>query len=456
MHHLLARLVYKNSPKAALKATDKLVQEVEALRLLHWTYAFRLLRICFGMQMAGHSETATTLKHLGAMSSAAEHHRHIPMQITIATLEAMVHLRSGTADAVDLAQRAMASARTHQLGAEIETMPQVRALLDCVDLSCSLITFDPKHTVQKMTQMHASMDPATRQSGWSKSGSFFIPMLPTSNSELELDTLGIMKTTADGVASLNLRWMTQSGIYVVGYLLSGITYLHKDEEGKAQSFLREASLFKATDLLMPPPNQLLVQGLKLNNRSGQSQQQPRSLSDKYNAEDQQTALGTQALLLLIFEYCGQFNWKLARTSIDQTRRHFVNRGIRPPDQAERTLLYLDAMCKQAQGELQGALSIYQSPELSFDADAKQGKGEKDFRVLSALSSIMILRTLGTANIAKANELHSAVESYCLNHSNKAFCAAYFTTKATANDSRTTIIKTKQHLSSVSKSAPASA
>ena len=233
--------MFKNSPKAALKAIDKLVQEVSTLRLLHWMYAFRLLRVCFGLQVSGHAETAATLKHLTAMSAAAEEQRHVSVQITVATIEAMVYLRSGTPDAVDLAQRAMASARTHQLSPEMSSMPQIRALLDCLEMSCSLINFDPTKTLERLSQMHASLDPATREPGWSKNGSFAVPMLPTANSELDIDTMGIMKTNANGIAALNLRWMTQSGIYVIGYLLSGVTYLHKDEDGKAQSFLREVS-----------------------------------------------------------------------------------------------------------------------------------------------------------------------------------------------------------------------
>ena len=233
--------MFKNSPKAVLKAIEKLIQEVEPLRLFHWTYAFRLLRVCFGMQMPGYSETAAMLKHLTAMSVVANEQRHISMQIVVSTLETIVHLRSGTADAIDLAQRAMASARTHQLGPEMKSMPQIRALLECLALSCSLISFEPATTMEKMNQMHANMDPATRQTGWSKDGTFTIPMLPASNSDLDVDTAGIMKINASGMASLNLRLMSQSGIYVIGYLLSGITFLHKDEDGKAQSFLREVS-----------------------------------------------------------------------------------------------------------------------------------------------------------------------------------------------------------------------
>lgn len=189
--------------------------------------------------------------------------------------------------------------------------------------------------------------------------------------------------------------------------------------------------------------------MKLNNRSGQHQQHPRSLTDRIKAEDQLGALDSHARLLLAFEFCSHFDWVSARTAIDETRQRFQARGIESSDQAGRVLLYLDAMCKQAQGDLEGALSNYQSPELSFDADARSGNVEKDFRVLSALSSTMILCTLGSTNVDKANAIHSKIEAYCLNHPNGSIKAAYFMTKATANDSRTTIIKTKQYLHSVS-------
>ena len=241
MHHLLVRLLFKNSPKAALKATEKLIEEVEALQLLHWVYAFRFLRVCFGWQLPSPSEHTAMLKQLNAISATAGEHRHISVKTTAATVEAMVHIRSGTPDAVDLAQRAMATARTHQLGPEMERMPQIRALLDCLDLSCSLLSYDPKQTPAKMSQMHNRMDPATRQPGWTKEGTVHINMLPSANTELERDTLGIMRTSEDGMASLCLRWMSQSGIYVIGYLLSGITYMHINEDQKSAGFLQEVS-----------------------------------------------------------------------------------------------------------------------------------------------------------------------------------------------------------------------
>lgn len=231
--------MYKHSPRATLKATDKLVQEVEKLRLVHWAYAFRFLRVCLGMQSDGHSDTAATLKNLGAIAAMADEHRHIAMQITAATIEAMVHLRSDAADAVEMAQRAMASARTHQLGDEMQKMPQIRILLDCLDLSCSFVSGDPNLIVAKLNQMHQTMDPATHQSGWSKDGTISIEMAQSTNEDVELDTCGLMKNKSNQMSALNLRWTNQNDIYVIGYLLSGIAHLYKGHKGKAEPYLQE-------------------------------------------------------------------------------------------------------------------------------------------------------------------------------------------------------------------------
>lgn len=450
MHHLLARLLFKKSPKAALKATEKLIKEVEALQFTHWMYAFRFLRVCFGLQASGPSETAAMLKHLAVISSTADTQRHVSVQISAATLEAVVHLRSATPDAVELAQRAMASARTHQLGAEMKGMPQVRAVLEILDLSCSLVLYDPKQTPEKMSQMHASLDPAARETGWSDNGSFSIPMLPSTNTELSLDTAGIMKTAADGMATLNLRWMTKNDIYVVGYLLSGITYLHKDEHLKASSFLREVGRTPDVwNLHGCSADACSAQGLKLNEKSAQLQHQTQSLSDRTIADDVHTTLDTIARTLLVFDLCVRFDWDEARKAIDQIRSKLSAGSHALTDETSRTLLYLDAMCKQAQGDLEGALHAYQSTALAFEPDTKAKHFEKDFRVLSALNSIMILRTLGSEGVEKADTLHAAVEPYCANHENKSFSAAYYVTKAMGRDYKVTVVKTKQYLHSVS-------
>ena len=196
-----------------------------------------------------------------------------------------------------------------------------------------------------------------------------------------------------------------------------------------------------------------IQGLKLNKNSAQTQDLHQSLSDRSLVNDQQLALDAAARLLIIFEYCVRFDWKKAQQGIIQTRAKFAERNMEIDERTLRVLLYLDAMCKQAQGDLDGALQLYESPALLFEPDVKLGNGERDIRVLSALNSIMILRTLGTEGADKANNLHTAVEPYCLNHLNKSFTAAYYVTKATADGSKSAIIKTKQFLQSVSAISP---
>lgn len=190
----------------------------------------------------------------------------------------------------------------------------------------------------------------------------------------------------------------------------------------------------------------------MNKKTTQFQPQSLSSADQCISEDQQSALDAAARLLLIFDHCGRFEWAKAREGIEQTRIKFSERGLRACEQPGRTLLYLDAMCRQAEGDLPGALALYQSPDLAFEPDSKIDNAERDYRVLSALNSIMILRTMGSQEAAKANDLHNAIEAYCLKHQSKSFAAAFFMTKATANDSEVPIIKTKSYLHSVSRAS----
>lgn len=239
MQHLSVRLTYKTHPKAALKATDKLIQEVEKLRRLHWAYAFRILRVCLGKQLHGPSDTAAGLQNLTEMAATADKYGHIAVKIVAATMEALIYLGSDAIDAVDLAQRAIAWARTYQLSPQLQGMPQIRILLDCLDLSCSFA--DGKHDEinAKMEQMHRTMDPASHEPGWSKDGTVSIEMFSIANTDLELDTGGLMRTASNGLVALNLRWTNQNEIYVVGYLLSGIAQLYQVQAGKAESYLHE-------------------------------------------------------------------------------------------------------------------------------------------------------------------------------------------------------------------------
>ena len=424
MQHLSTRLLFKRNPKAALKGLDKLVQEVETLKQLHWAYVFRFLRVSLSLQMSSHSEYGAVLRHISALNALADGQRHISVQITAATLEAIVHIRSGSTDAVDLTQRAMATARTHQLDPEMQRLPQIRGLLDCLDLTCSLIQFNPDQAIARMRQMQNNLDTGTRDAGWSKDGSFTVELGETDSEDLEQDTCGIMKRTKDGSAALVFRWITKSQLYSLGFLLSGLTKLHQHSgDRKADQFLNE--------------------GLKLTKVAPEAIRQ--SLPASAASVEQQQSLSIALRLYIVFSSCGQTEWASARQGIKGLRKEYSKAGSEVDEPTHRILLYLEAMCRHGLGELKAALELYCSPILSYQAESKATNMEKDLRALATLNSVFILRTLGPEEFLRADTLMTTVEPYCLQHTSKAFLAVYHIVKATAQSSNNTIIKTKQYI-----------
>lgn len=425
MHQLLVRVMSKTSPKAAMRAVDKLVVEVEALQLVHWMYVFRFLRVSLSLQVGSRTDTAAAIKNLTTISATAEGLRHVAVHVLAATMEAMAHLRSSAADAVELAQRALASARTHQLSEEMQRMPQIRALLDCLDVACALMQFSPDQIGAKMQQMHANMDTATKHAGWSKDGSFQVPLGVAAIDDLTAETGGVITSTSEGKAALSFRWLTKVQVYSLGYMLSGIATMHKDSgEPKAASYLGES--LKMSKLT---PDALV-----------------QSLAASTVRTEWQTFLGIAIRLQQAFAYCGRSEWTLALHTLRDLGSEIPDSDLASADKSNKAIrIYLEAVCKHGLGDLKAALALYSSPELAFESGSKDVGALRDVQAVAALDSILILRSVSPETEQQAEELHTIVEPYCLNHSNKALVAAYYLVKATHHTNSAAIIKRKQYL-----------
>ncbi|KAK5163584.1 uncharacterized protein LTR77_010533 [Saxophila tyrrhenica] len=424
MQHLAVRLAFSRSPKAALKSVDKLVQEAEALRLTHWVYTFRFLRVSLGLQLGTHSELSSIAKHLAALHATAEEDGRVAVQVVAAALEIVVHLRSPSPDAVDMASRAMAAAQTHQLGPEMQAMPQIRGLLDCLDAACSLLSFNPDLAFAKTQRIETNLDSKTRDLAWRKDGSFEVELGPSSNENLEQDTGGIMRRSKFGNAMLIFQWITKTQLYALAYALSGFSMMQKTMARTPGAGDKKADEF-------------LSDGLKMASIKPDVHRSP--LSTVTALLNQQQELSTVMRVYLIFARCGRFEWGSAQTAIASLRQdpHLVSGS-----NTAKLLLYLEASCRHGLGDLQAALALYDSDELIFDPDAKANAADKDLRVMATLNSIFIRRSLGPEEYMKAERLLATVEPYCLNHSNRAIYSAINLAKATAQD---TILKTKQFL-----------
>ncbi|KAF2765333.1 hypothetical protein EJ03DRAFT_331084 [Teratosphaeria nubilosa] len=429
MHHLLIRILAKSSPKAAMKAAEKLIAEVEAAKSVHWFYAFRFLRVSLGLQSGGQTETANALKHLTAISTTADDFRHVSVQIVTASLEALVHISSPAPDALDNAERALAAARTHQLSPEMQWMPQLKAFIDCLDLACVLVACKFDQIDDKMAQMDKSWDTGARHANWRHDGVLFVPLDSEARPELEIDTGGVLKASANNGMMLAFKWLPRHDRYSLRYLLNGIAQMHKAAHDEK-------------------PTIWLKEGLKTIGLASDAHAQ--SFAAQTASTEWQSAMRALIHLQLAFAYCARNEWMDAQEVLEAIRLNTTFGD----NFSDALVTYLQATCKQALGDLQGAITLYRSPQLTYAANSKCSNAHKDLQVLATLNTIFILHKGSPQEIPA---MIARVEQHCTKHSNPSFKSVYYVVKAaTQPQSGNTIVKTKQYLQSATLSAQVAA
>jgi hypothetical protein len=423
MHHLLVRVMYKTNPTAAIKALEKLTQEVETMGLVSWIYALRFLRVSLSLQSAGSSDISAMLRHLAAMNEQADSHQHIGVQVAAATLDAMVHLQSGESAAVEMASRSLAAARTHQLDPVMDEIPQIRATMDLLDLACAFMqSVPPDQTIKTINQFHQSLDSKVRTTGWTADGSFSLPLGIQSNGDIEADTGGIFRRTPNGEIALSFMWFTRSQLYMVGYMLGGVSMMPKNgEDRKTEAYLAE--------------------GLKLNRPTLDASAMSIKAVESQNDLQQHTAVTIK--LLQIFALLGRASWKTASSAIESLRTGLERNPQYQDEYTTCAILYLSGVCKHGLGEEVAALDLYQSPELSMQPSVhKTITPVKDLQALAGLNSVLILRFL-PQDPQIAEKRLADLGSYCESNPNKGIQSAYHLLRAHDPDPSMTIIKVKQ-------------
>lgn len=241
--HLQVRFHFRSKPVLALKMLDQLLVDIEAYKHNSWNYAMRFLRVTLSLQLP-RPDVSAALQQLRQISTHAQRNGHVPLVVTSSTLETLVHLRSEGPECVQSAQRALASARMYQLDPSLSGIPQLAALLDCLDLCCDLVSLAPKQAIQKMMQMQTVMDSANSDKSWRGDGSFGVPVDSQTDFDTDVvaDSGGIFERTSNGQKAMVFKWIPISELFSLGFLFSGIASAHKNSvERKAERFLEEGS-----------------------------------------------------------------------------------------------------------------------------------------------------------------------------------------------------------------------
>ncbi|KAL4776155.1 cohesin loading factor-domain-containing protein [Aspergillus nidulans var. acristatus] len=437
MQHLLARMLYKTNPKAALKAVDGMIQDVEAYRHFAWEYAFRFLRVSLSLSSHVHQESTSALQHLHKISIMANRNGDRAVSAMSAIIEALAHLQQGySSDSIEQAQRAIAAARSHQLNDELRHVPQLTTLVQIVDICCSLLEYDVNQSAQKLKVLQDLMDERLNDSNWRADGSFSIPLSGKSAGPSSIDTGDILQVQS-GTLLLSFSWLPQHDLYALCYFLSSITLSCKNSHDgrKAEKFLQEG-----------------VRMLKGNFQ--QPQEITESLASANRRVEWRRTLFCNLLIQQIFLASSRTDWDFANRTLKELRQEVQSFGDNLPHTMQCLMQYAAGTIAQATGDLETALAVFQSPLFLLSGFNKTARNDphRDLAILATINIVLILSNPAHPSHSHLPNLLATLESFCRASPNKYIQAAYFLLCATTNTEST--IQTKQNLQQALQAATA--
>ncbi len=408
MQILLSRVLYRSSPKAAVKAIDKLIEDVAAYKHTAWEYAFRLLRARLSLRMATQQDSVAAVLHLRKTADLA-HKRGDHAVFAFATVtEALTHLQSSSSDSVDLAQRALAATRQVQLSQDVNSIPQIQVLIQYVDLCSSLQQANPEQIEQKLSEMQQVMDRIVDDPNWLDDGSLFLTLMPKSvHGGAPMG--GDIVQERNGRPVLALTWLPKRDLYSIGYLLSAVASGQKNAQGnhKAELFLDEGL------------------GLIRSNLDA-SKLPPESLSCSVDWKNWRKILECQFLLEKAFLLCARSEWERARLVHDEIKDIAIMLQTRFSSDFRSLHRYLDGTIHQGTGNVTKALVIFRSDDLALPPSSKKTSHNdlrRDIALLAAINTILIIRSPTHQSHHLLPTILSAIDPYLSVSTNKHLLAS---------------------------------
>ena len=241
MQHLLARILFSKTPRAAFRFLDGISKDAEAYQHIAWVYAFRFLKVAMHLELSSHQDLIAALNLFKNIISLSRTHGDKAVLAIGTTLEALTCLRvSNSAEYIEEAQRALAGVRSLQLDPAIGELHNLTVLVSFVDLCCQLQQFEPQQVMSKMQIMQNALKTVASSPSWTDDGCFGIPMaiarMPSSKSRT-----GIIRKRDDDSITLMFSWMPKEDIYNVGYLLGGASMANRNtvDGQKSEHMLEE-------------------------------------------------------------------------------------------------------------------------------------------------------------------------------------------------------------------------
>ena len=447
MQHLLARILFSKTSRAAFKFLDGILKDAEAYQHIAWVYAFRFLKVSMHLELSSHQDLIAALNVFKSIISLSSSYGDKAILAIGTTLEALTCLRiSSSAEYIEEAQRALAVVRSLQLDPAIAELHQLTVLTSFVDLCCQLQQFEPHQAISKMQIMQNALKTVDSSQSWTDDGSFAISIPIARMSSCKSQT-GIVRRRDSESVVLMFNWMPKEDIYNVGYLLGGASMANRNTvDGQKSEHMLEEGIRR-----LECESMMIIRFFNSPDTCQGAQQEnskvPKSITIASSQQYWREHMTCYMRLYLAFLLCARTSWSAAKeqqAKIEASVRSMAN----TPEPLLLLTVYLEAVIYQGTGNLTEALSLYQSSMLALPTPPEQRSRSQislDISILSTLNTILIIRSPSHPQKHLVPSLVSSLELLCLQNQNHQICSAYHLVAATTSSE--TILLTKQYLQS---------
>jgi hypothetical protein len=409
MQHLQARYQFQSNHRAALKMLDKYIAEAETFQHIVWVYAFRFLRVSLALQTAGRSEAASAIQHLHTIGKLAQRHGDRAIEVTCSALEAMIHLRSPALDRLEHAQRAIASARSHQLQLSDKELGQINILIDCIDVACSVQ--QGQLDEQKLTALQTKADQyAGAQYAGPRDGVFGVLLEKSFGGNMTFSTGGIFRKSGDGRDQLVLAWLPRDELIMLAYYLSGLISLPAN---KGNDYLQQG-VHKLTQRMSQHP--ISCCGLALTSTGSLQQHSALHLSIPAAIAQRNWVkiLDYHTKFILGLVACYHDDRATASRAVSMLRERIAEQPFSGLPPYTQMITYLSGSLDQSGGSIDSAMRTFSAAE--FELPSAGGSDFKtDLAILATMNRLLVIRDPLHLDHYLAQVLFAQLQPLCENH-----------------------------------------
>ncbi|KAF2711056.1 hypothetical protein K504DRAFT_429600 [Pleomassaria siparia CBS 279.74] len=392
MQHLHARYQFQTNHRAALRSLDQTIAETETFQHIVWVYAFRFLKVSLSLQVPGRPEYTSALQQLHAIANHADRRGDNAIFVTCSALEAMIHLRTSGPDHLEHVQRAIAAARSYQLQCSAKQLGRISALIDCIDVACSIQQGQPN-----LEKVMALQQKADQESG-PDHGIFTVLVEKSFGGNLTYVTGGVFEKAPDGRDQLVFSWLPKNDIKMLTYFLSGMVSLPHE---KGLSYLQEG--FKLTQ-----------HNLQRHASFGAS------IPSAILQRNWMATLDWNLRFVLGLMACHLEDRVHSKKALTSLRSRVTQQPFNNAERYTRVVSYLEAVYQQTRGSIDEALSTYSLPAFNLPEAGATGATsdfKTDIAILATMNRLLILRNPAHPEHYLTGVLFSQLEPLCNSHPN---------------------------------------